>query len=97
MERVKITKENFFSRFKPASEILLENGDTVTSEPVLEMIRKGKQFMELGDVDGFKKFMLGSEYDTLSNDDARLLSRSVMTEGGTTVFQLISDICDLTD
>ena len=95
MEHLKITKENFFSQYKPASEVLLENGAVVTSEPVLEMIRNGKQFIEQGDVDGFKKLMYGPEYDALSDNDARILSKSVIIEGGLTVFELLSDISDL--
>ena len=97
MEQVRTAKENFFRRFKPAAGVFMEGGIPITSAPVLEMIRKGKQFMEQGDVNGFEELMLGSEYDALSDDDARILHHSVIAEGGRTVFTLISDICDFDD
>lgn len=97
MGKTKTTKENFFSRFGIAPEVLQESGAFTESTPVLEMIRKLKLLMEKGDVDGFDKLMSGSEFEELSGDDAGLLLNTVMTEGrhGLTVFQLCSDIDDL--
>ena len=99
MEEIRITKENLFTRFKPSSkaEVLFKNGDviTITSEPVLEMIRKGKILIVKNDVDGFRDLMGSSGRKALSRNDRKLLLNTSMVDGteyGYTVSEILEDI-----
>jgi len=99
MEKVKITKENFFERsgFKVSNEskVFTESGEAVTSEPVLEIIRKAKHFIEQKDVDGFICLMYGKEARELNDDDICLLLSSRIVECEfIDVFRLIDKATD---
>jgi hypothetical protein len=55
----KTSKEEFFKRFKPAvdSKVVTEEGQVVTSEAVLVIIKELKQFIEKGDANGYCNFL----------------------------------------
>ena len=92
------TKENFFEIHKPVSttEVLLESGETVTSETVIGIIKKIKRLMEQGDVDGFRYLVNKSpEIKAITNDERSLLADTVITEKGETLFRVIMETDDL--
>ena len=95
--RAKLTKENFFDRFKPLTGVFMERGNPVTSTPVLEILNKGRQLMEQKDVDGFYQLMNGPEVDALTNDECRLLYKTRITEGRVPVIILLEYLEDLMD
>ena len=96
---VLLTKENFFEQHKPITGIFMEKrGDPVTSTRVLEILNKGKQFMEQKDIDGFYHLMEDSpEIEALTDDEFSLLDNTVITEEGLTVLLLLESLEDLMD
>ena len=93
---VPLTKENFFERHKPITGVFMEKkGEPVTSTRVLEILSKGKQFMEKGDVKGFGDVMSGQEVEALTDEESDLFYKTVITEKGLTVFWVLESLDDL--
>ena len=93
---VPLTKENFFERYKPITGVFMEKGgDPVTSTRVLEILNKGKQFMEHGDIEGFCNVMSGPEVEALTDEECDLFYKTVITEKGLTVFWVLESLDDV--
>jgi hypothetical protein len=96
----KTTKAEFFRKFKPSTDpkVITEDGQVVTSEAVLILVKRLKEFIEKGDVSG---------YCTLLNDDAKMESLSphdcsslwgaIISSGGWSVFSIYSSLLDRND
>jgi hypothetical protein len=95
---VEVTKENVLSRFKPASDtqVFMENGTVITSEPVLAVIKELKECIEKNDVDRFSQ-LLDEVYceNSLTLAEGRQLGKAVITDKGTTVADFIFDLDDI--
>jgi hypothetical protein len=100
MNYVPTTKENFFSRRKPAPDgkVLTETGYEITSEAVLALIKELKQFIVKNDVAGFWNLVHRDlRKKELTSSEKQCLLSARITEGGSTVFHILDDIDDLND
>jgi flagellar biosynthesis protein FliP len=91
----KITKENFFSRYKPLSEtkVFTRSREEIQSEAVLALIKELKQFMIKNDVDGFWNLTQNNpKKKNLSFKDKQSLSRAIIAEDNKTVFDILISI-----
>ena len=95
----RVTKENFFSRFKPAPDmkVVTETGIVVTSETILKIVKELKLLMLKGNIVEFRRFFHTTPLrKNLTTEEKQCLMRTVITECGMTVSRLLSDIADLT-
>ena len=92
------TKENVFTRFKPASDtkIVTKDGHEITSEAVLIIIKELKQCIEKNEVNRFSNLIIENcKKDNLTTSEYRSLFKAVITDKGTTVSDLLSDLDDI--
>jgi len=93
-----ISKENIFQRYKPAigAKVFMENGEEVTSEKILTIIKGLKQRMEKGNLIEFYNFYRETPIKkTLTTVEKVILNRSIITENGVPLTNLLSVIHDL--
>jgi hypothetical protein len=99
-----ITMENFFWPLKPASDtnVVTETGYVIESKEVLALIKELKRFIEKDDVKGFWDFLhnnpeVAARKKALTVSERQCLYHAVITDGGSTVFEILDDINDLMD
>jgi hypothetical protein len=85
--------------------ILMEDGTTITEGKVLEIVKEARQFLQKGDIAGFRYLLIGDGYDPeiedsglgekvkeLSSEECKLLLNTVIAEKGATVSRVLSRI-----
>ena len=92
------TKENVFTRFKPLPDgkVVTEKGYEIKSEAILTIIKELKQCVGKNDITRFLSIVNESLKRTdIPIEERRLLCKAVITDKGTTVSDLLSDLDDI--
>jgi hypothetical protein len=99
--REKYSLENYLSHFKPASDtkVLTIDGHEITSEPVIALIKEAKQLIEKGNADDFWNLIMctNDKNSSFTNQETESMFRTIITDNGLMIFDLISEIDDLRD
>ena len=83
MKRIETVQETFIRRYKPifGDKVILESGEVVTSESVLNVVNEIKQFIKNGNIYGFWDFMQSANRKILNGDESRILFNTKITNG----------------